>query len=67
MKVRDGLMDIKVLREVNAEGLERWEPVMKQPFPLPGDCGWSAPAVYEIEIRSQPRGPQSARLAMRRC
>ena len=33
-KVRDDLMDIKVLREVNAEGLERWEPVMKQPFPL---------------------------------
>src|SRR5262245_19202710 len=35
VKVRDDLMDIKVLREVNAEGLERWEPVMKQPFPLP--------------------------------
>lgn len=34
-KVRDDLMDIKVLREVNADGLERWEPVMKQPFPLP--------------------------------
>ena len=33
-KVRDDLMDIKVLREVNAAGLERWEPVMKQPFPL---------------------------------
>lgn len=36
VKLRDGLMDIKVLREVNAEGLERWEPVMKHPFPLPG-------------------------------
>jgi exopolyphosphatase / guanosine-5'-triphosphate,3'-diphosphate pyrophosphatase len=35
VKVRDDLMDIKVLREVNAEGLERWEPIMKQPFPLP--------------------------------
>jgi exopolyphosphatase/guanosine-5'-triphosphate,3'-diphosphate pyrophosphatase len=35
VKVRDDLLDIKVLREVNAEGLERWEPVMKQPFPLP--------------------------------
>lgn len=34
VKVRDDLMDIKVLREVNAEGLERWEPVMKQRFPL---------------------------------
>lgn len=34
-KVRDGLMDIKALREVDANGLERWEPVMKQAFPLP--------------------------------
>jgi exopolyphosphatase/guanosine-5'-triphosphate,3'-diphosphate pyrophosphatase len=34
VKVRDELMDIKVLREVSADGLERWEPIMKQPFPL---------------------------------
>jgi exopolyphosphatase/guanosine-5'-triphosphate,3'-diphosphate pyrophosphatase len=33
-KVRDDLMDVKVLREVNADGLERWVPVMKVPFPL---------------------------------
>ena len=33
-------MDIKVLREVDAEDLERWEPVMKQGFPLgAGDIG----------------------------
>jgi exopolyphosphatase/guanosine-5'-triphosphate,3'-diphosphate pyrophosphatase len=34
-KLRDDLMDIKVLREVGQDGLERWEPVMKQAFPLP--------------------------------
>jgi exopolyphosphatase/guanosine-5'-triphosphate,3'-diphosphate pyrophosphatase len=34
IKVRDDLMDVKVLREVNADGLERWEPVLKAPFPL---------------------------------
>src|SRR5262245_32026343 len=34
VKIRDSLMDIKVLREVNSDGLERWEPVMKQSFPL---------------------------------
>ena len=34
VKVRDGLMDIKFLREVDADGLERWEPVMKAGFPL---------------------------------
>jgi exopolyphosphatase/guanosine-5'-triphosphate,3'-diphosphate pyrophosphatase len=35
VKVRADLMDIKVLREVDGTGLERWEPVMKQSFPLP--------------------------------
>src|SRR3954451_23297750 len=34
VKVRDGLMDIKVLREVNRDGLEQWAPVMKASFPL---------------------------------
>ncbi|MDH4567657.1 Ppx/GppA family phosphatase [Pseudomonas sp. BN414] len=34
VKIRDALMDIKVLREVAPNGLERWEPVMKQGFPL---------------------------------
>ncbi len=35
VKVRDALMDIKVLRELNADGLEQWAPVMKAGFPLP--------------------------------
>ena len=35
VKVRDALMDIKVLRQVSAEGLEQWTPVMKKGFPLP--------------------------------
>ena len=35
VKVRNDLLDIKVLREVDAHGLERWEPVLKQGFPLP--------------------------------
>ena len=35
VKVRDALMDIKVLREVNRDGLEQWTPVMKAAFPLP--------------------------------
>ena len=34
VKVRDGLMDIKVLRETDAAGLQRWEPILKVPFPL---------------------------------
>ena len=35
VKIRADLMDIKVLREVNADGLEQWAPVMKAGFPLP--------------------------------
>jgi exopolyphosphatase/guanosine-5'-triphosphate,3'-diphosphate pyrophosphatase len=35
VKVRDALMDIKVLREVDTNGLEQWTPVMKAGFPLP--------------------------------
>ena len=34
VKVRDNLMDIKVLREVDRAGLEQWAPVMKAEFPL---------------------------------
>jgi exopolyphosphatase/guanosine-5'-triphosphate,3'-diphosphate pyrophosphatase len=34
VKVRDGLMDVKVLRDTNPDGLECWEPVMKAGFPL---------------------------------
>ncbi|MBI1283874.1 MAG: Ppx/GppA family phosphatase [Thiobacillus sp.] len=34
VKVRADLMDIKVLREVNTDGLEQWTPVMKAGFPL---------------------------------
>jgi exopolyphosphatase/guanosine-5'-triphosphate,3'-diphosphate pyrophosphatase len=35
VKVRDGLMDVKHLEQVNGEGLERWKPVTKAAFPLP--------------------------------
>ena len=44
MKVRDALMDIKVLREVDENGLEQWTPVMKAEFPIPAT---DVPRVYE--------------------
>lgn len=34
VKVRDDLIDIKVLRDVNDTGLEQWVPVMKAGFPV---------------------------------
>lgn len=34
-KIRDGLMDIKTLQQVNEDRLEQWLPIMKGSFPLP--------------------------------
>ncbi len=34
VKVRDGLMDVKQLEQVNSDGLELWRPVLKTAFPL---------------------------------
>jgi exopolyphosphatase/guanosine-5'-triphosphate,3'-diphosphate pyrophosphatase len=34
VKIRDELMDIKLLQRVDANGLEQWRPVLKEPFPL---------------------------------
>jgi exopolyphosphatase/guanosine-5'-triphosphate,3'-diphosphate pyrophosphatase len=34
VKVRDGLMDIKHLEQVDGDGLELWKPVMKSPLPI---------------------------------
>ena len=36
-KIRDMLMDIKTLQQVNEDGLEQWMPVMKGSFPLPAE------------------------------
>jgi exopolyphosphatase / guanosine-5'-triphosphate,3'-diphosphate pyrophosphatase len=33
-KIRDMLMDIKTLQQVNEDGLEQWKPIMKGSFPL---------------------------------
>jgi exopolyphosphatase / guanosine-5'-triphosphate,3'-diphosphate pyrophosphatase len=35
VKIRNRLMDVKSLEQVNADGLEQWRPVMKGEFPLP--------------------------------
>jgi exopolyphosphatase / guanosine-5'-triphosphate,3'-diphosphate pyrophosphatase len=34
VKIRDGLMDVKRLEAVSADGLEQWRPVLKGAFPL---------------------------------
>lgn len=53
LKIRDGLMDIKTLEQVDEHGLEQWRPVMKDAFPL------SAAAVAQVcaalEVTQVPR------------
>jgi len=34
MKIRDEMFDIKRLREIDSNGLERWQPIFKAMFPL---------------------------------
>ena len=39
VKVREGLMDVKHLEQVNGDDLELWRPVMKSPLPIsPADA-----------------------------
>ena len=49
VKVRHGLVDVKVLRETDAAGLQRWEPILKAPFPL--DAGTARTVLQSL------RGP----------
>ena len=37
VKVRDGLLDVKELEHVDADGLEQWTPVLKAEFPVSAD------------------------------
>jgi exopolyphosphatase/guanosine-5'-triphosphate,3'-diphosphate pyrophosphatase len=57
VKVRDGLMDVKVLRDIDPAGLERWEPVMKHGFPLAAEDVF---LVLEVLRVRQPRLTRSA-------
>jgi exopolyphosphatase / guanosine-5'-triphosphate,3'-diphosphate pyrophosphatase len=43
-KVRDGLMDLKWRKQVDADGLELWDPVLKSVFPI--DAGL-VPRLFE--------------------
>ena len=63
-KVRDDLMDVKLLRETDADGLERWEPVMKASFPMsPGDVA-TVPTRWSRQADDRPR-PLHARRVRR--
>jgi exopolyphosphatase/guanosine-5'-triphosphate,3'-diphosphate pyrophosphatase len=48
VKIRDRLMDIKILEQVNADGLEQWRPVLKAEFPLPDAAAAQLCAVLHV-------------------
>jgi exopolyphosphatase / guanosine-5'-triphosphate,3'-diphosphate pyrophosphatase len=57
VKVRDGVMDVKLLQRVDEHGLEQWLPVLKASFPLqPEDVR----AVFEALELPGPKLDQSA-------
>lgn len=55
VKVRDKLMDVKHLEEVNEDGLERWRPVMKAAFPLPASEVGSVLTTLRVPVPSLAR------------
>lgn len=50
VKVRDDLMDVKALRDVDADGLERWEPVMKAAFPISAEDATRVVAALRVDV-----------------
>ena len=56
-KIRDEILDIKVLQQVDGHGLELWLPVLKVPFPLTDEavqaalCAWGLPPVEHVSRR----------------
>ncbi|MBO0847103.1 MAG: Ppx/GppA family phosphatase [Nocardioides sp.] len=54
VKVRDELMDVKQLHEVDADGLERWSPVLKAPFPLSSTDLATVVQALGVELTSPP-------------
>jgi len=57
VKIRNGVLDIKRIKNVNADGLEQWEPVFKAAFPVKKDDiikglgPWGPPAAVLVRDR----------------
>jgi exopolyphosphatase/guanosine-5'-triphosphate,3'-diphosphate pyrophosphatase len=51
-KIREGVLDIKRLRQIGADGLELWEPVFKARFPLSRSDLAAASAVWPLPLET---------------
>lgn len=51
VKLRAEMIDVKVLREVSADGLERWEPVLKTPTARPAEDFGALADALGVDVR----------------
>ena len=49
VKLRDGLMDVKHLEQVDADGLELWRPVLKAPLPVSAADAGTVLAALQVD------------------
>ena len=59
VKVRDGVLDVKVLHRVDGSGLQLWVPVMKAPFPLDAGAVTAAFAALGASLPGSRRSEHS--------
>src|SRR5262249_24869837 len=59
VKVRDDLMDVKRLEQVNDDGLEQWAPAMKAEFPLSAEQFRSVLSGLRVPVPDLPRDAYS--------
>jgi exopolyphosphatase/guanosine-5'-triphosphate,3'-diphosphate pyrophosphatase len=52
VKLREQTIDVKVLREVSLDGLERWEPVLKAPTARPAEDFGALADALGVDVRS---------------
>jgi exopolyphosphatase/guanosine-5'-triphosphate,3'-diphosphate pyrophosphatase len=50
VKVRDGLLDVKHLQEVDDDGLQLWAPVMKAPLPVSAGDARAVLAALDVPV-----------------
>jgi exopolyphosphatase/guanosine-5'-triphosphate,3'-diphosphate pyrophosphatase len=68
VKVRDGLIDVKRLEEIDDHGLERWMPVLKRPSTMTvADVRVLADALHATELRTVAVHKRRARYRIGPC
>jgi exopolyphosphatase/guanosine-5'-triphosphate,3'-diphosphate pyrophosphatase len=51
VKLREDVIDVKVLREISPDGLERWEPVLKAPTVRPAEDFGALADALGVDVR----------------